>query len=130
MNFYGKIYNDGENTHISVIEGLYYLTLLPKARVIGDINITENKFCKYVKQPYDVINIGENIITLKKRQYDMTTHIVSYETTYFLLTNLLIEQGVLPERIAQILYAIDAISSNRNIKTNQSCVGEHKWINI
>ena len=48
MNYYAKLYSDDVYVHISVIEGIYYSHLKQKARVVGDVNITENKFCKYV----------------------------------------------------------------------------------
>ena len=116
MNYYAKLYSDDVYVHISVIEGIYYSHLKQKARVVGDVNITENKFCKYVKQPYDVINMDENSITLKK----------SGEETYTLLQNLLISEDYTSEHIDRITSAINTISNNRAIRTNQSCLGN--WI--
>jgi hypothetical protein len=121
MNYYAKIYNDDYNpddikVHISIIEGIYEVNLRQKARVIGDVNITENTFCKYVKYPYDVINIEEYTITLKKNG----------EETYTLLSYLLTIEGYTPERIGEIITAIYNISNNISIKTNKNCLGN--WI--
>ena len=131
MNYYAKLYKDDYNlddieVHIQIIEGIYESNLRQKARVIGDVNITENSFCKYVKQPYDVINVGEHTITLKKRFYNMETNSTSFEKTYTLLSHLLTTEGHTPERIAKISSAIYTISNDISIKTNQSCIGD--WV--
>lgn len=130
MQLYGKIYTDGTNIHIQIIEGVYYTSLVPKAREVGDIDITDNKFCKVVKQPYDVIHFEENTITLKKRRFDISTNTVSFEDKYYLLTQIFTEQGVNPERITHILHTINSICSNTNIKPYQSWRENFQWINI
>ena len=121
MNYYGKIYNDDYNPdniqiHITIVEGIYESQFRQKARKIGDVNISENSFCKYVKHPYDIMNIGEFTITLKKRGGE----------TYTLLSHLLTIEGYNQEEITQITTAINSISNNSSIKTNQNCLGD--WI--
>ena len=106
MNYYAKIYNDNYNInnikkHISIIEGIYEANLRQKARVIGDMNITDNKFCKYVKQPYDVINSDENTITLKKNG----------EETFIRLSHLLTTEGYTQDQILHIITSIQNISN-------------------
>jgi hypothetical protein len=121
MNYYANFYNDDYNPedikiHMHVIEGIYELNFVQKARRVGDVNITENKFLKHVKRSDNVVNIGENTITLK------------YMGEWTLLSHLLITAGYTPERIEQITTAINNISNNTSIKTNQNCYGE--WINF
>jgi len=123
MNYYAILYTDNYipdniKIHISVIEGIYDSNLRQKARVIGNINITDNIFYKHVKHPYNVINIGENTITLKKSYYNDETHSICHEQTYTLLSHLLITEGYTQEKIAQIITAINNISNNRSIKTH------------
>jgi hypothetical protein len=119
MNYYAKLYNDDyEPNNIKVHMSIVEAHLTQTARVIGDLNITENSFCKYVKQPYDIIEKGEYTITLKKLG----------EATYTLLSHLLTLERYTHERITQISSAIHAISNNTSIKTNQNCCGD--WINI
>jgi hypothetical protein len=130
MQLYGKIYIDGNNIHIQIIEGIYYISLIPKAREVGDIDISDNKFCKCVKQPYNVIHSEENALTLKKRLFDISTNTVSFEDKYFLLTQVLTEQGMTLDRITHILHNVNSICSNRNIKPYQSWREESQWINI
>jgi len=131
MNYYAKLYNDNSNPddikiHISVIEGIYESNFRQKARVVGDVNITDNSFCKYVKQPYDVIRTDGYTITLNKRILNMETNVVSYDETYTLLSHLLATEGYTQERITQISTAINNILNNRSIKTNQHCL--RNWI--
>jgi hypothetical protein len=117
MNYYAKLYNDDyEPNNIKVHMSILETHLTQKARVIGDLNITENSFCKYVKQPYDIIEKGEYTITMKNRG------------EYTLLSHLLTLEGYTHERITQISSAIHAISSNTSIKTNQNCCGD--WISL
>lgn len=124
MNYYARLYNvlnddytpDYTKRHVFIVEGMYEVNLRQKARVIGDINITDNSFFKRVKQPYDVISIGEYTITLKK------------SGEYTLLSHVLTSEGCTSERIAQITTAIHAISNNTSIKTNQNCYGD--WISL
>ena len=52
MNYYATLYKDDYNpdnikVHIHVIEGIYELNFVQKARRVGDVNITENKFLKH-----------------------------------------------------------------------------------
>jgi len=133
MNYYGKIYRDdfypdNIKTYIQIIEGIYEVNNHTKARSIGCINITENKFIKYVKRPYDVINIEENTITIKKNHYNAETLVEYYEDTYILLSDILIGEGYTHEIISQIIATINNISNNKSIKTNNNCIGN--WINI
>jgi hypothetical protein len=133
MNYYGKIYRDNFypndiKTYIQIIEGIYEANNRQKIRVIGSINITENKFMKFVKIPYDVINIGENTITIKKTHYNPDTLVVYYQDTYTLLSDILIAEGYTHEIITQIINAVNSISNNKLIKTNHNCIGN--WINI
>lgn len=109
---------DISNVHISVVEGIYEKNNHPMARVIGDINITPNTFCKYVKQPYTIINTEDNTITLNKQNHG----------SYTLLSHLLTAEGYMPEYIIHIIQSIHTLSSNKNIKTNQSCLGT--WIDL
>jgi len=130
MNYYATLYNDDSNpnnvkVHVFVVEGIYEVNGLQKARVIGNINITDNRFTKMVKQPYDVINEGEYTITLKEHNYNDQTRTVVYEKTYTLLSHLLTEEGHSQERIGQITTAIHNISNNRSIKTDKT-----RWINF
>jgi len=124
MNYYAK----QDNNQISIIEGIYEINLLRKARVIGAINNTDITFCKFVKQPYDVLHMGEHTITLKKHGYNMDTHRVTFEETYTLLTHILTINGYTQERISQIIMAIQRISNDSTIKSNQGCVGS--WISL
>jgi hypothetical protein len=128
MNYYGKLYHDGNDIHITIIEGIYESHLRQKARVLGDINISNSTFCKYVKQPYDVIHIGDTTVTLKKYNFNIETNSILYEEIYTLLSQLLTSNGYTQVRIDQITSAIDTISNNRSIKTNQGCVGD--WITL
>jgi hypothetical protein len=133
MNYYAKIYYDDYDsnnikTHLHIIEGVYEVNSYQKARVIGDINITENRFIKYRKHPFNVINIGENTITLKKSHYNDTTHTLTEEDTYILLQTLLTTEGHTQENIQKITMAINTISNNMSIKTNNNCLGE--WISF
>ena len=131
MNYYANMYSDTSNpedveVHIRIVEGIYESQNHQKARVIGDVNITQSRFSKYVKQPYNIINIGEFTITLKKRNYNDETHSVSYEETYTLLSHLLTAEGYTQERITQITTAIHNISNDKTIKSNHDCLGD--WI--
>ena len=123
MNYYARRYNasydiDTITPHLSIIEGVYEANLMQKAKVIGDVNLIENSICKYVKQPYDVVNMDEYTITLKK----------TGEATYTLLSHLLTTEGYTQERIIQLTTAIHNISNNTSIKTNQNCYGD--WISF
>lgn len=119
MNYYAKLYNDDYDlNNITIYVIVVEEHLDQKARVIGVVNIIENSFCKYVKQPYDIIEKAEYTITLKTRG----------EATYTLLSHLLTLEGYTHERITQISSAIHAISNNTSIKTNPNCCGD--WINI
>lgn len=123
MNYYAIRYNasydiDTIAPHLSIIEGVYESNLRQKARVIGDVNLIENSICKYVKHPYDVVNIDEYTITLKK----------TGEVTYTLLSHLLTTEGYTQEQIIQLTIAIHNISNNTSIKTNQNCLGD--WISF
>ena len=131
MNYYAKIYYDDYDsnnikTHLHIVEGVYEVNAHQKARVIGDVNITENTFIKYRKHSYNVIDMGENTITLKRLHYNDTIHNVSEEDTYILLQNLLTTEGHTQENIQQIITHINNISNNISIKTNNNCLGE--WI--
>lgn len=131
MNYYANLYYDDYNsndikTHISIVEGIYQVDGHQKVRVIGDVNITENMFIKYRKKSFDVININQNTITLKKSHYNTTTRSILYEQTYILLQDLLITEGYTPENIQHIITNITVISNNVSIKTNNDCLGE--WI--
>jgi hypothetical protein len=133
MNYYAELYNDDSNpdnikVHVFVVEGIYEANGMQKARVIGNLNITDNRFYKMLKQPYNVINEGEYTITLKQHNYNDQTRKVVYEKTYTLLSHLLTEEGHSQERIEQITTAIHNISNNRSIKTDQNFCGT--WINI
>lgn len=133
MNYYAELYNDDLNpnnvkVHIFIVEGIYEVNGRQKARVIGNLNITDNRFYKMVKQPYDVLNEGEYTIILKEHNYNRETRSVSYEKTYTLLSHLLTEEGYSQERIQQITTAINSISNNRSIKTDKNFCGT--WINI
>ena len=130
MNYYVTLYNDDTNpdnikVHVFVVEGIYEVNGLQKARDIGNINITDNRFTKMVKQPYDVINEGEYTITLKQHNYNDQTRKVVYEKTYTLLSHLLAEEGYSQERIDHITSAIHNISNNRSIKADKT-----RWINF
>jgi len=121
MNYYAKLYNDDYNpddikVHLSVIE-VYETTITTKARIICDVNITDNTMCKYVKQPYNIINDTEPTITLNKKHG---------ERTFTRLSHLLNTEGYAPERIEQISLAIHNITNNSSIKSNHSCLGD--WI--
>lgn len=70
----------------------------------------------------------ENTITLKRIHYNDTTHTVSEEDTYTLLQILLTTEGHTQENIQQINTAINTISNNMSIKTNNDCLGE--WISF
>jgi hypothetical protein len=121
MNYYAHLYYgmDGEymldytQAHIKIVEGVYESQLRQKAKEIGIVNFATNSFYKQVKQPYNVIHIGENTITLK-RMYG--------SETYTLLSHLLTTEGYTQERIAQITAAVHNISNNTSIKTNQNWV--------
>jgi hypothetical protein len=133
MNYYATLYNDELNpdhikVHVFVVEGIYEANGRQKARVIGNLNITDNRFYKMVKQPYDVINEEEYTITLKEQNYNNEIRKVVYEKTYTLLSHLLTNEGHSQERIEQITSAIHNISNNRSIKTDQNFCGT--WINI
>ena len=133
MNYYAELYNDeyipdNVKMHFFVVEGIYEANGQQKARVIGNLNITDNIFYKMVKQPYDVLNEGEYTITLKQQNYNDQTRSVSYEKTYTLLSHLLTEEGYSQERIEQITIAINSISNNRSIKTDKNFCGT--WIDI
>jgi hypothetical protein len=133
MNYYAKLYTDDyypENIklYISVIEGIYETNGNQKARVVGIINITENTFCKYVKQSYNVVGITDITITLKKSNYSNETRPILHEETYILLSHLLITEGYTPERVEQITNAVHTISNNKTIKTNQNCL--EGWISF
>jgi len=124
MNYYAKL----DENLISIVEGIYESKQQLKARVIGAINNTDNTFCKFVKQPYDVLQTGEYTITMKKRVFNMDTHRVTFEETYTLLTNILTLNGYTQERITQIIMAIQLISNDSSIKSNQGCIGS--WISL
>ena len=133
MNYYAELYNDeyipdNVKMHFFVIEGIYEANGRQKARVIGNLNITDNIFYKMVKQSYDVINQGEYTIILKEHNYNRETRSVSYEKTYTLLSHLLTEEDYSQERIEQITTAINSISNNRSIKTDKNFCGT--WIDI
>ena len=119
MNQYGKLYKDDMNIHIEIVEGIYESNNIQKARVLGDVNIKENLFSKFLKQPYNVINLDETTITLKKHHYDIETNIISYEYTYTILDYLLLTQGYDPLRIEQIKNAVKNMSNDKNIRINQ-----------
>jgi hypothetical protein len=133
MNYYAKLYTDDYyldniKVYIHVIEGIYQTDTRQKTRVVCSVNITENKICKYVKRPFDVVGLGEYTITLNKHNYDNETHTVLHEETYILLSHLLISAGYTQERVQQITNAIHTVSNNRAIKTNQNCLGN--WIDF
>lgn len=130
MNLYAQIYHVDEIMYLIVVEGVYESRLIPKSRELVVVNLTDNKIKKLVKQPYDVLNIGDNTISLKKRRYDMNTHTITYEETYTTLSYLLSVQGYTQERIMQISNAINNISSNTNIKPNKCYFGENIWIDF
>ena len=116
MTYYAKLYNDDYDLNNITIYIIVEEHLDQKARVIGVVNIIENSFCKYVTQPYDIIEKGDYTITLKKHG------------EYTLLSHLLTLEGYTHERITQISSAIHAISNNTSIKTNQNCCED--WIGI
>jgi hypothetical protein len=121
MNYYARLYLDDYNPenikiHISVLE-VYEIAMQEKARVLCDVNITDNTLCKYVKQPYTIINNTEPIIILNKKHG---------ENTFTRLSHLLNAEGYSLERIEQISLAIHNITNNATIKSNQNCLGE--WI--
>ena len=121
MNYYARLYTDDYNpedikVHMSVIE-VYETTMQQKARIICDVNITDNTVCKYVKQPYSIINNTEPTITLNKKHG---------EKIFTRLSHLLNAEGYAPERIEQISLAIHNITNNSSIKSNNSCLGD--WI--
>ena len=128
MNYYAKlVYGlnddytpDYTQVHISIVEGIYEVDYRQQAKVIGCVNITENSFCKFITQPYDIIHTGEYTITLKKRNFIMDTQLVSYEDTYTLLSYLLIAEGYTQEKITQITTAINNITNNPAIQTSQN----------
>ena len=133
MNYYAKLYTDeyypdNIKVYISVIEGIYETNGNQKARVVGIINMTENTFCKYAKQSYNVVGITDITITLKKSNYSNETRSILSEETYTLLSHLLITEGYTPERIEQITNAVHTISNNKTIKTNQNCL--EGWISF
>jgi hypothetical protein len=116
MNIYGKIDEWDNVVYIHIIEGIYYTNLTPKARDLGVINMTMNTFQKGVKQPYTVIDLCSNRITLKRRRFDMVSNTVFMDDTYTLLSELLLTRGYLQENIDKIHTDINAISHNRNIE--------------
>jgi hypothetical protein len=128
MNYYGKRYYDDNDIHITIIEGIYESHLQQKARIIGNINISNSTFCKYVKQPYDVIHIGHTTVTLKKHNFNKETNSVLYEETYTLLSQILTLHGYTQVMIDHITSTINTISNDRSIKTNQGCLGY--WITL
>lgn len=121
MDYYASLYRDDSNPddikiHIFVLE-LYEIAMQEKARVLCDVNITDNTVCKYVKQPYNIINNTEHTIILNKKHG---------ENTFTRLSHLLNTEGYTLERIEQISVAIHNISNNTSIKSNNSCLGE--WV--
>lgn len=121
MYIYGKIDEWGNIVYIHIMEGIYYTNLTPKARDLGVINMTTNTFQKGVKQPYTVIDVCSNKITLKRRRFDMTSNIVCMDDTYTLLSEILLTRGYLQEDIDKIHTDINEVSHNRNIE----CGFEH-----
>jgi hypothetical protein len=121
MNYYGKLYSDGNIVHISLVEGLYYIGSVTKARVIGDLNLTERKMIKYTKQSYDIIDLSGEILTLKKYRVDLTTHNVSYDDKYTLLQHILVGLSKTAESISHIIESIDRISTDKRIKSHKNC---------
>jgi len=127
MNLYAQHHDDGETVYLSVVEGVYESRMVPKARELVNVNLTENKIMKLVKQPYDVINVGDNTVTLKKRRYDMNTHVITYAEIYTILSQLLEEHGYTQERIEQIQIAINNIASNTTIRPHWLRIYENQW---
>ena len=123
MIYSATLYTDDYNpddikVHMSVIE-LYETTTQQKARIICDVNITDNTVCKYVKQCYGIINNTEFTITLNKKYG---------EKIFTRLSHLLNAEGYTSERIEQISLAIHNITNNSSIKSNRSCLGD--WISF
>lgn len=125
MNYCGQHYTDGDTDYISIIEGVYYSGSVAKARVIGALNLTENKMIKYAKQPYDVLDLSDGIITLRKYRVDLITHDVYYDDKYRLLHTILVNLDQNIESIPQIIESINRISSDKRITSNKNCMGEY-----
>jgi hypothetical protein len=126
MNYYAQRYTDeydssNTNIYFSIVEGVYESKNKSKAREIGILNITTRTFYKYVKQPYDVIDIGENTITLNMARHNKT---------YTLLSTLLASEGCTSEQIAHIFGQVSSISNNKTIRTNQPGFGVGEWITL
>jgi hypothetical protein len=106
MNFYAERYigynedyTQSSDKLFSIIEGVYESNLVQKARVVGHLNLTNNTFYKFVKQPYTVTDMNEHAITLKRHGYNSETDTLFKTKTYFLLEELLRDEGVLQLRI-------------------------------
>ena len=117
MNYYARLYLDDYNPedikiHLYVLE-VYEIAMQEKARVLCNVNITDNTLYKYVKQPYAIINNTEPIIILNKKHG---------ENTFTRLSHLLNAEGYTLERIEQISLAIHNITNNATIKSNQNCL--------
>jgi hypothetical protein len=121
MNYYGQQYTDSGIDYITVVEGVYYKGAVAKARVIGMLNLTERKMIKYVKQPYNVLDLSEGVITLKKYRVDLATHIVYYDDKFTLLQEILGSLGQAAESITHIIESIDRISADKRIKPHTYC---------
>ena len=91
MNYYADTYTNDEMNSICIriIEGIYTVKDRPKARDIGCVftsdDNTVNRFIKHRKQPYDVLRVGENTITVKEDNYNDEIKKRVPECTYTLL---------------------------------------------